>query len=196
VEEERQLVQRLRDGDQGAFVELIDRYHSSLLRLARTFVPSDAVAEEVVQDTWLGVVRGIDRFEGRSSLKTWLFRILTNRARSTGVKESRSVPDEFEHEPAVNPNRFGFFGHWSSPPLAWDDVEQQILTGATVGAVYESLGRLPETQRRVLVLRDIEGLDSEEVCDILGITEGNQRVLLHRGRARIRQAVEDEFGAE
>jgi RNA polymerase sigma-70 factor (ECF subfamily) len=196
VEADVQLVQRLRDGDQAAFVELIDRYHTSLLRLARAFVPSDAIAEEVVQDTWLGVVRGIDRFEGRSSLKTWLFRILTNRARSTGVKESRSVPDELEHEPAVNPNRFGFFGHWSSPPRPWDDVEQQIVTGATVGVVYESLRRLPETQRRVIVLRDIEGLEPEEVCDILGITDGNQRVLLHRGRSRLRQALEDEFGTE
>ncbi|MEA2972907.1 MAG: hypothetical protein QOG82_1365 [Actinomycetota bacterium] len=194
------LVARLQAGDEQAFVLLVDLYHAPLLRLASTFVPSRAVAEEVVQDTWLGVVRGIHRFEGRSSLKTWLFRIVVNRARTAGVRERRETPtdrpDSYSSgEPAVPPERFNAGGGWSSPPTPWsDDAEDRIVARQTAAKVSRHLNLLPDRQRQVVVMRDFEGLPATEVCTILGITEANQRVLLHRGRSRLRNMLERELG--
>lgn len=189
-----ELVGRLRAGDEQAFVTLVGRYHGSMLRLACTFVSSAAVAEEVVQDTWLGVVRGIGRFEGRSSLKTWLFRILVNRARTTGVRESRSVAIA-EAEPAVDASRFDQTGHWASPPEHWvQDADDRLHAAMLADRIRLALVDLPARQRQVVTLRDVEELSSEEVCSVLEISEANQRVLLHRGRSRLRQALESEFG--
>jgi len=188
-----ELLHRLRSGDERAFVSLVERYHEPMLRLAVSFVPSRAVAEEVVQDTWLAALRGLEAFEGRSSLKTWLFRILVNRARTTGSKEQRSVPVA-DPEPAVDPTRFGGAGSWSDPPEHWiEAAERRMEAGKLADRVRAWLGELPARQREVVLLRDIEGMSSEEVCAVLALTEGNQRVLLHRGRSRLRQLFEDEF---
>ncbi len=189
------LVARLQAGDEHAFVILVDRYHAPMLRLAQTFVPSRAVAEEVVQDTWLGVVKGIERFEGRSSLKTWLFRIVVNRARTAGVRERRETPVDQTQEPAVPPERFNAGGAWSSPPSPWaDDAEDRIVARQTATKVARHLNLLPDRQRQVVVMRDFEGLPATDVCGLLGITEANQRVLLHRGRSRLRNMLEQELG--
>ena len=197
MDDDAELVARLRAGDEGAFVMLVDRFHAPLLRLASTFVPNRAVAEEVVQDTWLGVVRGIGRFEGRSSLKTWMFRILVNRARSTGARERRYVAVDPEWTPAVPPQRFGPGGQWSDPPTPWtDDAEDRIVARHTVERITGHLAELPEAQRQVVVLRDFERLPAAEVCDLLGITEANQRVLLHRGRSKIRSLLEAELAED
>jgi RNA polymerase sigma-70 factor (ECF subfamily) len=189
------LLVRLRAGDESAFLVLVTRYNGSLLRVARTFVPNDAVAEEVVQDTWIGVVRGIDRFEGRSSFKTWLFRILVNRARTSGVREHRH--DTFDPtEPAVSPDRFDASGAWAEPVTPWEsDVDDRLVAASWGPTLRAALDGLPERQRDVVVLRDVEGLSGEDVCDVLGITEGNQRVLLHRGRSRLRAVLESELAA-
>ena len=194
VEDDVELLARLRAGDEHAFVTLVARHHDSMLRLASSFVPSQAVAEEVVQDTWLGVVRGIDRFEGRSSLQTWLLRILVNRARTAGVKERRHTPIG-DAEQAVDATRFDKTGQWSSPPAPWvDEADERLAAGTLTATIRDALGNLPPLQREVVALRDVDGLSTREVCDVLDITEGNQRVLLHRGRSRLRQALESEFG--
>jgi RNA polymerase sigma-70 factor, ECF subfamily len=194
VADDAELVARLQAGDEAAFAEVVDRYHASLLRVAATFVPSRAVAEEVVQDTWLGVVRGIERFEGRSSLKTWLFRIVVNRARTAGTRERRQVPVDLSGEPAVSPERFDGNGAWREPPVPWTDAaDDRIAAGELVGSVVAALNALPEAQRQVVVLRDLEGAASGDVCRLLGITEANQRVLLHRGRSRLRAALEPQL---
>ena len=190
-----ELLDRLRAGDEAAFVTLVDRYHAPMLRLAASFVPNPAVAEEVVQDTWLGVVRGIERFEGRSSLKTWLFRILVNRARTTGVRERRTVATDPTSGPTVDPNRFDASGGWVEPPEAWaEQAEERIVASQLAARVHAFLDELPDGQRQVVMLRDVEGLSSQEACELLGVTEANQRVLLHRGRARIRHMLELEMG--
>ena len=174
---------------------LVEQYHAPMLRLASTFVPFRSVAEEVVQDTWLGVLRGIERFEGRSSLKTWLFRILVNRARTAGVRERRERPVTGTYELAVPPERFASSGQWVDPPAPWtDDAEDRILARQTVARIVELLGELPASQRRVVVLRDFDGLSAADVCELLEISEANQRVLLHRGRSRIRNMLEPEIG--
>jgi len=207
--DEQRLLGRLRARDEGAFMELVDRYGSSLLRVALLFVATRAVAEEVVQETWLGVLAGIDRFEGRSSLKTWLFRILTNRAKTRAVREARTVPfsalaatELGEDEPAVDPDRFlaadhpRWPGHWASSPRSWAELPEQRLLGAeTRQVIADAIDALPTVQRTVISLRDVEGWGSEEVCDALGLTEGNQRVLLHRARSRVRARL-DEYLAE
>ncbi len=188
------LVRRLRSGDESAFAEVVDAYHSSMVRLAQTFVSSRAVAEEVTQDTWLAVLKGIGRFEGRSSLKTWIFRILSNRARSTGVREQRTTPVDLSDEAAVNRGRFDAGGAWSDPPAHWsDEVVDRFSSGPLVAQVRAAISDLPESQRAVVTLRDLDGLSSKEVCDVLQISEVNQRVLLHRGRSRIRARLEDEL---
>jgi len=190
---DEELLERLRAGDEDAFVVLVGRHHEAMLRLARTFVSSSAVAEEVVQETWLGVVRGIDRFEGRSSLRTWLLRILVNRARSVGVRERRSVAVA-DVEPAVDPARFDGAGAWRLPPAHWvEDVEERVSAAQLGGALRAALAQLPPRQLAVVALRDIEGLDSGEVCEMLEISEANQRVLLHRGRSHLRAALEARF---
>ncbi len=151
------------------------------------------MAEEVVQDTWLAVLRGLDAFEGRSSLKTWLFSILVNQARTTGTREHRSVPVA-DPEPAVDPARFDASGGWADPPEHWvEAAESRLEAGKLAGRLRVLMDELPDRQREVVLLRDVEELTSDEVCAVLAISEGNQRVLLHRGRSRLRQLFEDEF---
>src|SRR4051812_34953444 len=191
-DQEAELLIRLRAGDEAAFTVVVERYHAPMLRLARSFVDSQAVAEEVVQDTWMGVLRGVDRFEGRSSLQTWLYRILVNRARTTGVREHRSVPVGGA-EAAVPPGRFAADGTWATPPPHWsDEVDDRLSAPETAARIRALVDTLPTGQRQVVTLRDVDGLSSAEVCDVLGISEGNQRVLLHRGRSRIRGILEEE----
>ena len=196
------LVEGLRAGDEDAFVELMRLYGPSMLRIAQLYVRSRAVAEEVVQDAWLAVLKGIARFEGRSSLKTWLFRILTNTAKTRAVREARSIPfsalavDE-EDESAVDPDRFmgpdaRFPGHWSSPPASWGaPAEERVVAAETLDVIKAAIDRLPPAQALVITMRDVEGLSSEEVCNALEISETNQRVLLHRARTKVRHALED-----
>jgi RNA polymerase sigma-70 factor, ECF subfamily len=188
------LLDRLRSGDEQAFVILVGRYREAMLRLAAGYVPSRAVAEEVVQDTWVGVLRGIDRFEGRSSVRTWLFRILVNRARTAGVRERRSLAVE-DMGPVVDQSRFDQSGHWISPPEAWVELtEDRLVAAKMAGRIRLAIKDLPARQGEVVTLRDIEGLSGEEVCGVLEITDANQRVLLHRGRSKLRQILESEFG--
>jgi len=188
------LLQRLRAGDEQAFVVLVRRYHDSMIRLASSFVPSRAVAEEVVQDTWMGVLRGIGGFEGRSSFRTWMFRILVNRAKTAGARERRSVAIG-DTGPAVDQSRFDEAGSWVAPPEQWiEDVDDRLRAGKLADRVRSAIEELPARQREVVTLRDVEGLSSDEVCHVLEITDGNQRVLLHRGRSRVRQVLETEFG--
>jgi RNA polymerase sigma-70 factor (ECF subfamily) len=198
--DETKLIEALRAGDEDAFRELVRMYNSSLLRVARIYVPTQALAEEVVAETWLAVLEGLDRFEGRSTLKTWIFRILANRAKTRAVRERRTLPlSAFEperiQEPALGPDRFREWddprwpGHWAVPPTPWP--EDQLLTGETRDKLAEAIDALPGTQRAVISLRDIEGWSAEEVCNALGLTETNQRVLLHRARAKVRKALED-----
>jgi RNA polymerase sigma-70 factor (ECF subfamily) len=202
--EDRRLVRALRNGDESAFAELIDLYHGSMLRLARSYVSDRAVAEEVVQETWLGVIRGIDRFEGRSSLKTWIFRILTNTAKKRGARERRSVPFSALAGPddeggAVDADRFLpeghlWAGHWAAPPASWGEApEERLLAGEAREVIDAAIAALPESQRQVITLRDVDGWSSEEVCNVLDLSEVNQRVLLHRARARVRAALELYF---
>lgn len=198
---DHELLERLRAGDERAFMELVELYHASMVRLARTFVPSEAIAEEVAQETWLGVLNGLDRFEGRSSLKTWIFRILVNRARTRGVRESRTVPlsslerEQDEGGPTVDPDRFRDDGFWGAPPRAWEgQPEERLLSAETRQVIRDAIDMLPPSQRRVIDLRDVEGLSAQEVTELLDLTDVNQRVLLHRARAKVRQALEDYLG--
>jgi RNA polymerase sigma-70 factor (ECF subfamily) len=194
------VVAALRRGDEAAFTELVTVYSASLLRLAQDFVRTRSVAEEVVQETWLAVLNGIDRFEGRSSLKTWLYRILVNKAKTRGVREARTVPFSAlaveDDERAVPEERFRgadnqWAGHWASPPRSLEAVpEHRLLAREARERIAEALETLPESQRVVVTLRDVAGWDSDEVCDALELSEGNQRVLLHRGRAKLRAALE------
>jgi RNA polymerase sigma-70 factor (ECF subfamily) len=194
------VVAALRRGDEAVFTELVTAYSSSLLRLAQEFVRTRSVAEEVVQETWLAVLNGVDRFEGRSTLKTWLFRILVNKAKTRGIRETRTVPFSAlapaDDERTVPEERFRgaddqWPGHWASPPRPLDTVpEERLLAREARGRIAEALETLPESQRIVVTLRDVAGWESEEVCETLGLSEGNQRVLLHRGRAKLRAALE------
>jgi RNA polymerase sigma-70 factor (ECF subfamily) len=193
LDSDAELLRRLRSGDERAFVFLVERYHDSMLRVATSFVPSRAVAEEVVQDTWLAALRGLSRFEGRSSLRTWLFRILVNRARTTGTREHRSIPVA-DAGPAVDASRFGLDGAWIAPPEQWiEEAESRLAAGKLAELLNAALDDLPDRQREVVTLRDVEGMSSEEACEVLGISEANQRVLLHRGRSKLRQALEAEL---
>jgi RNA polymerase sigma-70 factor (ECF subfamily) len=193
VDEDGELVARLQAGDEQAFVQLVSRHHAAMLRLANSYTSSPAVAEEVVQDTWLGVLRGIHGFAGRSSFRTWLFTILVNRARSTGVRERRSVAVG-DAGPVVDRARFDASGAWMSPPQHWiEDSDERMQAQALAGHIQKTLGELPARQREVVVLRDVDGLSSHEVCQVLAISDANQRVLLHRGRSHLRQALEAEM---
>ena len=195
MESDGELLLRLRSGDERAFIGLVERYHEPMLRLAASFVPSRAIAEEVVQDTWLAVLRGLGGFEGRSSLKTWLFRILVNQARKTGTREHRSIPVA-DPEPVVDPSRFDATGGWSDPPEHWIEAAQgRMEAGKLAHRVRGWIDELPPRQREVVLLRDVEGMSSDEVCAVLALSDANQRVLLHRGRSRLRQMFEDEFRA-
>jgi RNA polymerase sigma-70 factor (ECF subfamily) len=189
---ETELIRLLRAGDETAFTTLVERHHASMVRLARGYVRSDAVAEEVAQEAWLGLLRGLEGFEGRSSLRTWLLRIIVNRAISTGIRERVHLPvrdDELEDDNG----RFSQDGWWVTPPVHWaDEALDRMVAPQLAARIKEFISELPEAQQAVVTLRDVEGLSSEQVCSILGITEGNQRVLLHRGRSRLRSRLEQE----
>jgi RNA polymerase sigma-70 factor (ECF subfamily) len=191
VDDDHALLERLRAGDESAFVELVDRYQTRLLRLAQATVNNPAVAQEVTQDTWLAVMRGVDRFEGRSSFRTWLFRILVNRARSAAGREQRAG-----RPAAIDDERFDASGAWVEPPEPWSDRADDRLTAAHLAQrVRALLDDLPDAQRQVVMLRDVEGLAPAEVAGLLGVSDGNQRVLLHRGRARLRRLLAAEVTA-
>jgi len=195
MEPDAELLRRLRAGDEQAFVALVERYNGSMLRLAGSFVPSRAVAEEVVQDTWLAVLRGLPAFQGRASLRTWMFTILVNRARTTGSREQRTIPVA-DAGPVVDASRFGPDGAWSAPPEHWiEEAEDRIEAEKLGGLLKTAIDGLPGRQREVVLLRDVEGMSSAEVCDVLSISEANQRVLLHRGRGKLRQVLETELGS-
>ncbi|MGH7647221.1 MAG: RNA polymerase sigma factor [Gemmatimonadaceae bacterium] len=210
VVDEGQLLAALKARDESAFVTLVRHYHGPLLRLAMVYCGSHAVAEEIVQETWLGVLQGIDRFEGRASFKTWLFRILVNRARTRSERESRTVPfselvsDETGgDEPAVSPDRFlgadhpEWPNHWSAPPSSWGGSPDELLLSKEARDLIAGvIAGLPPAQRQVIAMRDVEGWSAEEVCNALDISETNQRVLLHRARSRVRGALEGYFGKE
>jgi RNA polymerase sigma-70 factor, ECF subfamily len=195
------LVKALAARDSDAFEYLLNRYHASLVRLALQYVPSRAVADEVVQETWLAVIDGIDGFEQRSSLKTWLFRILVNIARSHGVKENRSIPfattAELEEEPAVDPRRFRrgirARGAWKRPPRPWSEPEQRVVDSESLETIRHAIDRLPPGQREVITMRDLLGWSAAEVCDALAVSDSNQRVLLHRARSKVRSALERRY---
>jgi RNA polymerase sigma-70 factor (ECF subfamily) len=200
---EAALVERLRAGDEATFVDLVRLYGPSMLRVALLYVKTRAVAEEVVQEAWLGVLKGIERFEGRSSLRTWIFRILTNVAKTRAEREGRSVPfsslgdaDLEPGEPSVDPDRFlpdseRWAGHWASAPRRFADMpEHRVVSDETRALIQGVVDELPETQRIVITMRDIVGCGAEEVCETLGISEVNQRVLLHRARSKVRNALE------
>ena len=200
--DESALVAALRAGDEAAFAKIVDEYSASMRRVALTFVRSREVADEVVQEAWVGVIRGIDRFEGRSSLKTWIFRILTNVAKTRGEREARSVPFSSLEPPggesSVDPDRFfgpedaGPTGAWSSPPTSWSAVPEERLLSQEVRSVIDgAIEALPDTQRVVITLRDVQGFASDEVCNVLELSETNQRVLLHRARSKVRAAIEE-----
>jgi RNA polymerase sigma-70 factor (ECF subfamily) len=199
------LLEALRRGDETAFLQLVDAYAPQMLRVALLHVSSRAVAEEVVQETWLGVLNGLDRFEGRSSLKTWIFRILTNQAKTRGVRERRTLPFSAlagdDDAPTVDPALFEpaddrWAGHWRSYPEAWArGPEAAVVERELLGVIRTAVDALPLAQRTVMSLRDIEGWDAAEVCDLLEISEVHQRVLLHRARARVRRAIDERLGA-
>jgi len=205
---ESELIAQLRRKDETAFTGLIAAHHCSLLRVARLYVNCTEVAEEVVQDTWLGVIKGIDTFEGRSTLKTWIFQILINRARTRGEREDRSIPfsaffdaQTAPAEPAVDPSQFNehdpeWPGGWVTQPRNWGANPEQVLLASELRAhTQAAIDALPPSQREVITLRDVQGWTSEEVCNVLGVSETNQRVLLHRARSKVRHALDQYFEA-
>lgn len=204
--EEKELLARLRAGDERAFESLVKGYHGTMIAIAGTYVRTRAVAEEVVQEAWLGVVNGLDRFEGRSSLRTWILKILVNTAMGRGTREARSVPFSSlaaadEHEPAVEPERFrppgqAFAGNWTAFPGDWSLLpEEKLLGRETLEIVKARIEQLPGAQRTVIAMRDVAGCSAEEVCDLLEISAANQRVLLHRARSKLRAALERHLDA-
>ena len=206
--DDKAMLMALRRGDEAAFQALVDTYSAPLLGIARLYVDSRAVAEEVVQETWLGVLRGLDRFEERSSLKTWIFKILTNIATRRGLRERRTVPfsalaeaEAGEEDAAVDADRFlpadhdRWPHHWALGPTRWATPEEGLLSGETREQILAAIDALPPAQRTVITLRDVQGWPSAEVCETLGVSEGNQRVLLHRARSKVRTSLERHFGA-
>jgi RNA polymerase sigma-70 factor, ECF subfamily len=203
------LVEALRAGDETAFMMLVERYQPAMLRIALMYVSTRAVAEDVVQDAWVGVLKGLDRFEGRSSLRTWIFRILVNTAKTRGQREARSVPfssvwaADPEVEPSVDPDRFLSLGHpdspgrWAEPPAGWASTpEERLLSKETLAEVSRAIDALPPNQREVITMRDVLGWTSADVRNALDISETNQRVILHRARAKVRRALEGYLGPE
>lgn len=200
--DEQKLLTRLRQRDEQAFDELVTKHHGALIRMAMGHVGDREVAEEVVQDTWMAVIDGLNRFEGRSSLRTWIFGIMIHKAKDRGVREKRHTTfsdfDTFDddHDESVDPSRFHqsgeWAGHWAFPPQPWDDQtpEKLLASQQAVDAMNRAIEALPATLKDVLILRDMEGVEAKEVCDILKITETNLYVRLHRARERVRQAVE------
>jgi RNA polymerase sigma-70 factor (ECF subfamily) len=193
----------LRAGDEAAFMALVRLHHAPMVRVAQIYVSRRDVAEEVVQEAWVGALRGLDRFEGRSSLKTWLFRIVTNLAKTRAMREGRTIPfsalrtPESVPEPAVEPERFRppddprWPGHWAGKPAEWP--EQRLLEAESLARINEAIEGLPDNQRAVITLRDVEGWSADEVCNALELSETNQRVLLHRARSKVRRALENYF---
>ena len=202
---ESDLLARLRAGDELAFRDLVKRHDRAMRRVALSFVSTTAVADEVVQETWLAVIRGLGRFEGRCSLKTWIFRILVNRAQSRGVRERRVLPLSSLADPGheaggtVDPDRFlprgsAFDGYWAASPTRFFELpEERLLARETIEMVARAIDALPARQRQVIQLRDVEGWGAEEVCESLELSAANQRVLLHRARAAVRAELEDYF---
>jgi RNA polymerase sigma-70 factor (ECF subfamily) len=197
--DEWELVTALRRGDEAAFLALVRRYHGAMVRVARAYLMSDAAAEDAVQEAWLGVVNGIERFEGRSSVKSWIFQIAVYSAKTRRARDGWMIPasalddDRDDDGPAVDPERFQgegarYANHWSHPPEPW--AEERLQSAEAAALVRAEIGRLPANQRAVITLRDVEGLDPAEVCGILGISDGNQRVLLHRARSKVRAGME------
>jgi RNA polymerase sigma-70 factor (ECF subfamily) len=205
VGSDEQILAGLRAGDEGTFRNLFARHYPAMKRIARSYVASDAVAEEVIQETWLAVVTGIERFEGRSALTTWIFSILMNQAKSHSSRERRSLPfssvgSSEPNRPAVDADRFqrdgdAWPGHWATPPRPWEKPERRLLSLEARERLKSALGQLPERQRLIVGLRDVEGLTAEEVCDRLRLSQENQRVLLHRGRSRLRAVLEEYLEA-
>lgn len=197
---EQDLIAALRRRESAAFAQLVDTHTASMVRVARMYVSTDAVAEEVVQETWIALLQGIDKFEGRATLRTWLFKVLVNIAKRRGVADQRSALAEQEATgPTVDPSRFRpgwtiFPGHWSKPFAAWpDSPEGRVLGAEALDVARRELERLPDRQRAVVAMRDVLGLDAAQVCEVLDISQENQRVLLHRGRAKVRQGLADYF---
>jgi RNA polymerase sigma-70 factor (ECF subfamily) len=201
------LIARLRVGDEDAFAHLVDLHGPALLRVARMYVSGHAAAEDVVQDTWLGLIDSLDRFEGRASLKTWIFRILINCARKRAGRDRRHIPLSSFSEPdpggesSVDPDRFfaashRWAHHWKHPPHPWDHPEEHLLSAETRARLEDAIQCLPEAQRQVVTLRDVEGWSAPQVCDALGITDANQRVLLHRARSKLRGALDEYLSEE
>src|ERR671919_1954651 len=197
--DDAELAAGLRAGDETAFAGLIDAYGPALRRLASCYVPNEAVADEVVQETWLAVIEGVDRFEGRSSLRTWIFSILTNIAKTRAERERRTLPfsalgDPGDGGPAVDPERFSPADEWESPPRSFGQLpEDRLLAGETLAIVDRAIEALPASQQAVITLRDVEGWNAKEVCNVLELSETNQRVLLHRARSKVRRALEEYF---
>jgi len=200
IQDQLHLLDGVRAGDEAAFAALVRSYGPAMLRVAQLYVRSRAVAEEVVQEAWIGVLKGAARFEGRSSLKTWIFRILTNTAKTRAAREGRTIPfSELDRgEPAVDPDRFRgpedrYPGHWGARPTSLP--EERLLEAETLALVRREIDKLPPAQALVVTMRDVEGFDSDEVCNALEISETNQRVLLHRARSKLRNALEDYVNA-
>jgi RNA polymerase sigma-70 factor (ECF subfamily) len=207
-DDEVRFAEALRHGDESAFVTLVERYHVLMVRVAMLYVSSMAAAEEVVQETWLGVLRGIATFDGRSTLKTWIMHILVNRARTRAKRDDRMIPfsviwprDPGSDEPAVTPEHFQESGpdreHWNGAPQDWSVLpEERLLSKETCILIGQVIEALPVAQRTVIMLRDIDGWSAADVCNVLGIRETNQRVLLHRARSKVRQALECYWGED
>jgi RNA polymerase sigma-70 factor, ECF subfamily len=206
VSSEAELLEALRAGDEDAFAELVREYHPSLVRVARIYVPTQAAAEEVAAETWLAVLNGLDRFEGRSSLRTWIFRILTNIAKTRAVRDGRTLPFSALQDPArvpeaaVDADRFldpehpRWPGHWAARPEPWP--EDALIASETREVIAEAIEALPASQRTVITLRDVQGWSSDEVRNALDLSETNQRVLLHRARSKVRAALESYLGGK
>jgi RNA polymerase sigma-70 factor, ECF subfamily len=207
-DDDERLIAAICRGDEDAFAALVDRHTRAMIRVAMAYVPTRAAAEEAVQETWIAVLRGIDRFEGRASLRTWIFRILTNVAMRAGARERRSLPfsalaaAEDTGEPVVDPARFlpadheHYPGHWAVFPARWPTPEEGLMAGEVRAVIAAAIAALPVAQRTVIGLRDIEGWSAEEVSEALEISAGNQRVLLHRARSRVRNAIEAYLGRQ
>jgi RNA polymerase sigma-70 factor (ECF subfamily) len=208
-DDDEALLEGLRQGDEWAFARVVEAYGPTLMRLSLMHVPSRAVAEEVVQDTWIAVLKGVDRFEGRSALRTWVIGILLNKARTRGERERRILPfsllrrrnEDGRAEPSVPPERFQgpngeYPGHWARPPAEWQAPEERLAADSARGVMLDAITDLPPRQREVIGMRDVCGCSSEEVCNALEISETNQRVLLHRARSKVRAALERHFEAE
>ena len=192
--DDAELLVRLQGGDRDAFTQLVTRYQDPLVRLARYYVASEASAQDVAQETWIAVLRGLERFEGRSSFKTWLFHIAANRARTKGVREHRSIPVDLGSDQSLLAGRFNQGGMWSDPPVPFSDSVDDALDNAPIVAlVHQSIARLPDVARAVVTLRDVQGLSTGEVASLLTLSEANVRVILHRARSRIRSEVEAQM---